>query len=87
MPASTKSQRVDLRITAATKQMIQAAALAQGKTVSEFLIDNGLASATETLANRRLFTLDDARWAEFQAALDAPPRPRPRLARLVKTGK
>jgi uncharacterized protein (DUF1778 family) len=84
---STKTQRVDLRISPAAKQMIQAAAQAQDKTVSEFLLDSGLTSAAETLADRRLFILDDAQWAKFERALDAPPRPRPRLAALMKTGK
>jgi uncharacterized protein (DUF1778 family) len=87
MPASLKTQRVDLRISPAAKEMIQAAAQAQDKTVSEFLVDSGLTSAAETLADRRLFILDDSRWLAFQAALDAPPRSRPRLARLMKTGK
>ncbi len=86
MLASSKTQRVDLRISAAAKQMIQAAAQAQDKTVSEFLLDSGLASAAETLADRRLFLLDDTRWAEFETALNARPRARPRLARLMKTG-
>ncbi|MBI3371465.1 MAG: DUF1778 domain-containing protein [Betaproteobacteria bacterium] len=84
---SSKTQRVDLRISPAAKEMIQTAAQARDKTVSEFLIDSGLTSAAETLADRRLFILDDARWQEFQAALDARPRVRPRLARLMKTGK
>jgi len=87
MLPSSKTQRVDLRVSPAAKQMIQAAAQAQDKTVSEFLLDSGLASAAETLADRRLFILDDSRWAKFQAALDAPPRPRPRLARLMKSGR
>lgn len=87
MLTSSKSQRVDLRISPAAKQMIQAAAQAQDKTVSEFLLDSGLASAAETLAERRLFILDEARWAKFQAALDAKPRKRPRLSRLMKTGR
>ena len=87
MLASSKTQRVDLRISPAAKQMIQAAAQAQDKTVSEFLLDSGLASAAETLADRRLFILDDAQWAKFEAALNAPSRSRPRLARLMKTGK
>ena len=87
MLVSTKTQRVDLRISPAAKQMIQAAAQAQDKTISEFLLDSGLASAAETLADRRLFILDDEQWAAFETALNAPPRPRPRLARLMKTGK
>lgn len=87
MLASSKTQRVDLRISPAAKQMIQAAAQTQGKTVSEFLLDSGLASAAETLADRRLFLLDDAQWAAFEIAMNAPPRARPRLAVLMKTGK
>ncbi|HEX5804422.1 MAG TPA: DUF1778 domain-containing protein [Azospira sp.] len=87
MLSSTKTQRVDLRISPAAKQLIQAAAQSQDKTVSEFLIDSGLTSAAETLADRRLFVLDDARWAEFQAALDAPPRARPRLSKLMQRGE
>lgn len=87
MLSSSKTQRVDLRISPAAKEMIQAAAQAQDKTVSEFLLDSGLTSAAETLAERRLFILNDEQWQEFQAALDVPPRPRPRLAKLMKTGK
>lgn len=87
MLTSSKTQRVDLRISPAAKEMIQAAAQAQDKTVSEFLLDSGLTSAAETLADRRLFILSDDRWQEFQAALDAPPRSRSRLARLMETGK
>jgi uncharacterized protein (DUF1778 family) len=87
MLASSKTQRVELRISPSAKEMIQAAAQAQDKTVSEFLLDSGLTSAAETLADRRLFILDESQWQAFQAALDAPPRPRPRLSRLMKTGK
>lgn len=87
MLSSSKTQRVDLRVSQAAKQMIQAAAQAQDKTVSEFLLDSGLTSAVETLADRRLFILDDAKWAKFQAALDASPRARPRLTRLMKSGR
>lgn len=87
MITSSKTQRVELRISPAAKEMIQAAAQAQDKTVSDFLLDSGLTSAAETLADRRLFLLDDTQWLEFQAALDAPPHPRRRLARLMKTSE
>lgn len=87
MPSSARIQRVDLRISPAAKEMIQAAAQAQDKTVSEFLLGSGLTSAAETLVDRRLFIFDDARWQPFQAALDAPPRSRPRFERLMKSGK
>ena len=34
---------------------------------------------------RRNFVLDPERWAAFQAALDAPVRPNPRLKKLLQT--
>jgi uncharacterized protein (DUF1778 family) len=38
----------------------------------------------EALADRRSFTLGLAQWKAFIAALDAPPRPLPRMERLLK---
>ena len=35
--------------------------------------------------DRRYFVLDPERWAVFQAALDAPVRPNPRLKKLLRT--
>jgi len=40
-------------------------------------------AAEDALMERRVFGLDDPRWAEFQAALDRPVTPKPRLARLL----
>ena len=37
------------------------------------------------LLDRRYFSLDPERWAAFQAALDAPARPNPRLKKLLQT--
>ncbi len=39
----------------------------------------------EALLDRRYFSLDPERWAAFQAALDAPARPNPRLKKLFQT--
>lgn len=33
--------------------------------------------------DRILFTLDDAQWAQLTALLDAPPKPKPELERLL----
>ena len=41
--------------------------------------------ATLRLLDRRYFSLDRERWAAFQAALDAPARPNPRLKKLLQT--
>ena len=39
----------------------------------------------EALLDRRYFSLDPERWAAFQAALDAPARPNPRLKKLLRS--
>jgi uncharacterized protein (DUF1778 family) len=40
-------------------------------------------AAEETLADRRLFRLDDNQWKAFIDALNRPVMPKPRLARLL----
>ena len=79
-----KSERIHIRTTPNVKRLLQEAAAVPNKTVTEFLLDSALTKAAEVLANRRLFLLDDKQWQEFMAALDAPPRPLPRLKRLLR---
>jgi uncharacterized protein (DUF1778 family) len=85
MPAAAiRSEKLDLRLTPEAKKMLHAAAAAAHRSVSEFVLESALARAAETLPDRRRFELDEAQWAAFQAALDAPPRPLPRLKQLLK---
>jgi len=79
-----KSERIDIRTTPNVKRLLQEAAMVTNKTVTEFLLDSALTQAAEVLADRRLFLLDDKQWQDFMAALDAPPRPMPRMERLLK---
>ena len=84
MPAAKpKSERIDIRTTPAAKETLQRAAAIAHKNVSEFLLDAGLSAAAEALADRRVFTLDEVKWQEFQKALDRPVRKKPRLAKLL----
>ena len=80
---TTRTEKLDLRLTADAKRTLQAAAAAASRSVSEFVLESALARADETLADRRQFGLDAAQWAAFTAALDALPRPLPRLERLL----
>jgi uncharacterized protein (DUF1778 family) len=85
MPArTTRSEKLDLRLTRDAKRALQAAAAVGHRSVSEFVLESALARADETLADRRTFRLDAAQWKAFMAALDAPPRPLPRLRRLLE---
>jgi uncharacterized protein (DUF1778 family) len=78
-----RAEKIDIRLTAEAKETLRSAAAAQGRTVSEFVLDSALQRAAETLPDRTRFELDAKQWAEFQALLDAPPRDLPRLAALL----
>lgn len=80
-----KAERIDLRVSAAAKTLLQRAAAARQKSVSEFVLDSAQTAAVETLADRREFLLDKKRWAAFLEALDTPPKKKPRLEKLLKT--
>jgi uncharacterized protein (DUF1778 family) len=82
--STTRSEKLDLRLTPEAKSTLNAAATAARRSVSEFVLESALARAAETLPDRQRFELDSERWKAFQAALDAPPRPLSRLARLLK---
>lgn len=41
------------------------------------------AAASETLADRRLFALRDVQWQQFQSFMDADPKDKPALKRLL----
>lgn len=83
MPGSSlRTAKLDIRLTPEAKRRLQAAATAAHRSVSEFVLDSALARAEETLADRTHFRLDTERWEAFLAALDAPPRDHPRLARM-----
>ena len=85
MPArTTRTEKLDLRLTRSAKHALQAAAAASHRSVSEFVLQSALARADEALADRRTFGLNAAQWKAFMAALDSPPRPLARLERLMK---
>jgi len=79
-----RTEKLDLRLSRTAKQTLQAAARAERKSVSEFVLDTALREAEERLADRRVFTLDGKSWDAFIAALDAPPRRHPRLEQLFR---
>lgn len=84
MPArSVRSEKLDLRLSSADKRTLEAAATVASRSLSDFVRDSALSRADEMLADRRTFVLSKRKWAEFQAALDAPTRRLPRMQRLL----
>ena len=80
----SKTERIDVRASTVVKQLLQDAARASHKNVSEFLLDAGVTAAAQTLADRRQFVLNDAQWQAFQQALDRPVQDKPRLKKLLR---
>jgi len=83
-PNPSKTERIDVRASTPVKQLLQDAARACHKNVSEFLLDAGVTAAAQTLADRRQFVLDDKKWQAFQEALDRPVQSKPRLKKLLR---
>ena len=81
---TNRTEKLDLRLTRAAKQTLQAAASAAHKSVSEFVLETALSEASDRLADRNAFTLDEKNWAAFVKALDAPTRRHARLDRLFR---
>jgi uncharacterized protein (DUF1778 family) len=78
-----RTEKLDLRVSRSAKAKLQAAASASHRSMSDFVMESALARAEDTLAERRIFSLGPDAWAAFQAALDAPVSPLPRLQSLV----
>jgi uncharacterized protein (DUF1778 family) len=84
MTRTARTEKLDLRLSAQAKRKLAAAATAERRTVSDFVLASALDRADEALADRRTFTLDPVAWEKFVEALDAPTRDLPRLRRLLR---
>ncbi len=80
-----KTEKVDLRVSLAAKRILQDAAAATNRSLSEFVLESALARAELVLPDRLRFGLNAKQWTAFLEALDAPTAPAPRLAKLLLT--
>lgn len=83
MTASTKSDRIDLRVSPEQKSEIAEAADLMGVSTSAFIQQAALAAARETLAASRKITLRRESWQVFTEAVNAPARVDAKLAALL----
>lgn len=80
---SQRDARLNIRTSAHQQQLIRSAAAALEKSVTDFVLDSATANAERVLADRRWFVLSEEQWADFEALLDAPVGPAPKLAALL----
>jgi uncharacterized protein (DUF1778 family) len=75
----------NLRVSSRQRTLIDRAAETLGKNRTDFMLDAACRQADAVLLDQRLFVLNDEAYAQFTAALDAPPTDNPRLRRLLAT--
>ncbi|WP_310741803.1 DUF1778 domain-containing protein [Microbispora sp. H13382] len=80
-----KDERINLRVDAETKRLLENASEVAGDTVSSFVLGAATAAARELLVDRTVFHLDEEQWQAFDAALSREPRDVPGLAELMRT--
>ncbi|NJN47167.1 MAG: DUF1778 domain-containing protein [Candidatus Competibacteraceae bacterium] len=81
--AEMKTPPLNIRIKAEQRSLIEQAAQATNKTVSDFVRDAALQLAQDALLDRTHLVLDEQEWREFIQALDAPPEKKQRLRDLM----
>jgi len=72
MAASTKDERINLRLKQSAKQMLERAASLEGKTVSKYILSSALASAENTIHQHEVMELGVKEAEAFYNALATP---------------
>ncbi|CAM5406476.1 type II toxin-antitoxin system TacA family antitoxin [Leifsonia shinshuensis] len=80
----TKDRRIEVRVTSAQRELIERAALLQGRTVSDFTADTLTERAEEVVRRDRELRVDEEAFAAFAEALDAPAQTVEGLAELFR---
>jgi uncharacterized protein (DUF1778 family) len=83
--AHRKQARLAVRLTPTQDALIRDAAAASGQSLTDFVTAAAVARAEDTLADRRVFRLDDSAWEAFIAILDRPAVANPALTKLLNT--
>lgn len=84
MSTPTKSDRIELRLTADQKARIEQAAALAGRTVTDFSVGVLLQEADEVIRFERELHLSKKSWDAFNEILDRPAKPVSGLADLLE---
>ncbi|MBD2439612.1 DUF1778 domain-containing protein [Nostoc sp. FACHB-110] len=83
MENQNRNITINIRAHQAQRDLIDLAAQALGKNRSDFMLESACREAQAVLLDRRLFMLDDEKFQEFMAILDAPPSANENLRQLL----
>jgi uncharacterized protein (DUF1778 family) len=81
----SKTQRWNMRVAEDVDAIVRLAAEQTDQPLTDFVVQAARVVAEDTLADRRVFRLDETAWEEFVEILDRPARPVPELARLLSS--
>ena len=79
----SKSQRLAFRASPAQRMLLERAALASDKSLTEFVLETACAAAENTLLDQRFFFVDKADFDKFEKALKAPAKASKELRALL----
>jgi uncharacterized protein (DUF1778 family) len=80
--SATPSGTINIRIKPGVRALIDRAAVAQGKSRSDFMLEASRRAAEEALLDRTLFVVDAPTYKRFLALLDAPTKRNAQLRKL-----
>ncbi|MBF6604365.1 MAG: DUF1778 domain-containing protein [Chloroflexi bacterium] len=78
-----KEERLELRLEADRRRLLDQAAKASGVSTSAFVLEHATLAAQQTLADRTSFVLSPEQWDAFVELLDRPVQPVEGLARFL----
>lgn len=82
--SALKKQRIDLRLNAADKSMIEEAAAMTNQSISQFMVSTAAERAAEVIDQHRRMILSEESWNLVMDAITNSPAPNGRLKRAAK---
>jgi uncharacterized protein (DUF1778 family) len=79
-----RDQRLEARVTPDQKELIERAAAAQGRTVTDFVVSALQDAAKQAIAEHAVWKLNQQQQKAFMDALMNPPEPNPKLREAFK---
>ena len=80
--SSTKTRRLDLRLTEEQDALIRRAAEQDARSISDFVLSAATLEAQRRLADQRFFMLNEEDHARFEEILESSPTDDPKLRKL-----